>query len=219
MTAITRKPQERGVRSRARILETAQQLMATRGYAGTSISAICKETGLPATSIYHHFGSKQQLLAAVMERGAQQWFASLPGWGEVPYPSADTAQFDSPVVDAADAVADNPLFLRLFYMLSLDGETDSDAAKLVQEVRGSAFRYFETALTQLLSADYPADVARGVATRLTPFAVAQSDGCFFSLQLESDRAGVRQMFADLVLAVRAMAPHIAGTLTSPETKE
>lgn len=48
----------------------ASRLMATRGYDGTSISALAKSSGLPASSIYWHFGSKEGVLKAVMERGA-----------------------------------------------------------------------------------------------------------------------------------------------------
>lgn len=206
--------QERGIRSREAILDAAQELMATRGYVGASISAICKESNLPATSIYHHFGSKQQLLAAVMERGARRWFASLPDWDIARSPSdpgEEPAAEDDRLVDAAAALSENPLFLRLFYMLSLDSETDSDAANLVQQVRSSAFSYFEKAITHLLAMDYPAAEAAEAARRLTPFAVALSDGCFFSLQLEPAQSDIHRMYTDLVTALRALAPNVIGT--------
>lgn len=51
--------------------------MAERGYAGTSISAICKESGLPASSVYWHFENKEGLLAAVMERGSNQMLEEI----------------------------------------------------------------------------------------------------------------------------------------------
>jgi AcrR family transcriptional regulator len=204
-----RKPQQRGLQSRTSILDAAETLMAARGYAATSISAICKATGLPATSIYHHFGNKQQLLAAVMERGAQRWFDSLPDWSAVAK-DADVG-LDRLVAGAGGAVAQNPAFLRLFYLLSLDSETDSRAAELIQGVRSAAFRYFESVLTAILIGEYP-DVLAAVVERLTPFAVALSDGCFFSLQLEPNDSDVVRMYADLMAAVRALAPQIAATV-------
>jgi AcrR family transcriptional regulator len=206
MVPSSGKAQERGVRSSAKILDAAEQLMAARGYAATTISAICKDTGLPPTSIYHHFGNKQQLLAAVMERGAQRWFASLPAWDGV------TTDVEDQVLTAADAVAGNPLFLRLFYMLSLDSETDSAAAELVDTVRASAYHCFEGILTEILLREFSPDTARRISARLAPFAVALSDGCFFSLQLDAGRADIRQTYLDLVTAVRAMAPTIAKSL-------
>ena len=188
--------------------------MTARGYAGTSISAICKATGLPPTSIYHHFGSKQQLLAAVMERGAERWFAALPVWGTDAAAPGDSADVESQVLTAAGAVAGNPLFLRLFFMLSLDSENDAAAAELIESVRASAYDCFDGILISILNADYPPDTARRIAARLAPFAVAVSDGCFFSLQLDAGRADIRQTYLDLVTAVRTMAPQIAKTLNA-----
>ena len=52
--------------------------MAEQGYEGASINAIVKEAGIPISSVYHYFGSKDGVLVAVMERGAERFFASLP---------------------------------------------------------------------------------------------------------------------------------------------
>ncbi|GAB2855675.1 hypothetical protein GCM10022221_64040 [Actinocorallia aurea] len=54
--------------------------MSERGFAGTPVSVVCREAGVPAPSVYWYFGSKDGLLAAVMERGAAWWFAGLPAW-------------------------------------------------------------------------------------------------------------------------------------------
>lgn len=51
--------------------------MSVRGYAGTSISTLVKETGLPKRAFYHHFESKAGLLAAVMAQGARGFFAAM----------------------------------------------------------------------------------------------------------------------------------------------
>ena len=34
--------------------------------------------GIPASSIHHYFGSKEGVLLAVMERGAERFYAELP---------------------------------------------------------------------------------------------------------------------------------------------
>jgi len=69
---------ELGEASRQHILDVAVRLMSERGFEGTAMSALCKETGLPASSIYWHFGSKDGVLEAVMERGGEQFFTSFP---------------------------------------------------------------------------------------------------------------------------------------------
>src|SRR4051794_17938334 len=68
--------QAQGARSREDILDAAERLMGTRGYAATRISTLAKASGLPASSIYWHFGSKSGVLGAVMERGSRRFFAA-----------------------------------------------------------------------------------------------------------------------------------------------
>lgn len=63
--------------SREAILDAARELMGRSGYQATSISAICRRSGLPVGSVYHHFGSKAGLLKAVLDRGIQRFFGEL----------------------------------------------------------------------------------------------------------------------------------------------
>jgi AcrR family transcriptional regulator len=52
--------------------------MAEHGYNAATVAALVDEAGIPASSIYHYFGSKEGILLAVMERGAARFFESLP---------------------------------------------------------------------------------------------------------------------------------------------
>jgi AcrR family transcriptional regulator len=52
------------------ILDAAERLMLERGYIAASISAIAGEAGVAVQTIYNSVGSKADLLAAVLERGA-----------------------------------------------------------------------------------------------------------------------------------------------------
>lgn len=181
------------------LLDVAERLMSDKGYAATPVSAVCKEAGVAVTSLYWHFGSKEGLLATVMERGAERWFAALPRGDDL------NGDIDELVRRGADAVAEHPVFLRLFYMLALEAGDDEVAAELVQRVRGHAFDYFRQLITDLLATGHEPDVARAVADELTPFAVAYSDGCFFAAQLEPGTTDLRRMYADLVPALRTLA--------------
>src|SRR5260370_20703335 len=102
--------------------------MATRGYAATSISDIRKACGLPPSSIYWHFGSKEGVLAAVMERGANRFFAAIPTSEDVEGQLAVLSRLQS----------QHPEFLRLLYMLSLERRGDPAVAALVRRVRDPA---------------------------------------------------------------------------------
>jgi len=54
--------------TRAKLLAAARQAFATHGYAHTSMDDFTGEAGLTRGALYHHFGSKQGLLIAVIEQ-------------------------------------------------------------------------------------------------------------------------------------------------------
>jgi AcrR family transcriptional regulator len=71
-TPVTTEPRPdrrklKGAASRARILEAATELFATRGYAATGLQEICRRAGIEKAALYWHFGSKEGLLAAVVD--------------------------------------------------------------------------------------------------------------------------------------------------------
>ena len=66
-----------GERSRERILDAAERLLAERGFSGRGIAAISRESVLPASSLYWFFTSKQDLAIAVIERAADRWLHSF----------------------------------------------------------------------------------------------------------------------------------------------
>ncbi|MFJ2628184.1 TetR/AcrR family transcriptional regulator [Streptomyces sp. NPDC087532] len=55
---------------RERLLDAARQLLAEGGYAAASISALADRAGVATGSVYNHFASKQELLAAVFRHVA-----------------------------------------------------------------------------------------------------------------------------------------------------
>jgi AcrR family transcriptional regulator len=190
------KKQLQGEQSRELILDATERLMATRGYAATSINDIRKACGLPPSSIYWHFGSKEGVLAAVMERGADRFFAAIP--------TSEDAEGQLAVLSTLQS--QHPDFLRLFYMLSLERGNDAAVAAVISRVRDTAIRRFRDAITSLVPADTPSSKAEGVVTELTALAVALSDGIFFAEHLEPDGTEVERMYRRLFQAVTALIP-------------
>jgi AcrR family transcriptional regulator len=189
------KKQQQGEQSRELILDATERLMATRGYAATSISDVRNACGLPPSSIYWHFGSKEGVLAAVMERGADRFFAAIP--------TSEGA--DGQLAVLSRLQSQHPDFLRLFYMLSLERSDDPAVAAVVRRVRDTAIVRFRDAITQLLPADAPPSKAGPVVTELTAFAVAISDGVFFADHLEPG-TDVERLYRRLSQAVTALIP-------------
>lgn len=62
-----RRVTRRGAISRDRIIEAGFDLLAEGGYPALSISAVCKRAEVSAASLYHYFGDKAGLLAALIE--------------------------------------------------------------------------------------------------------------------------------------------------------
>jgi AcrR family transcriptional regulator len=204
-TALTKK-QQQGRASREQILDATERLMATKGYAATSISDIRNACGLPASSIYWHFGSKEGVLAAVMERGATRFFAAIPRWEEAA--GADSQKSETQLAVAAALLSEHPDFLRLFYLLSLERGTEPAVGGIVRRVRDTAIERFSDAIRHLLPENVPAAKARKAVSELTAFAVALSDGVFFADHLEHDATDVERMYRRLFQAIIALIPRV-----------
>jgi AcrR family transcriptional regulator len=58
---------DRGRATREKLVTTATELFAERGYEATSIEAVFEQTGVSKGGFYHHFASKQALFEAVVE--------------------------------------------------------------------------------------------------------------------------------------------------------
>lgn len=55
-------------KTRALLLATARKVFTERGYAETSMDDLTAQAGLTRGALYHHFGDKQGLLAAVVQQ-------------------------------------------------------------------------------------------------------------------------------------------------------
>jgi len=59
---------ERYDRRRAQVVLDAARVFARRGYDQTSVPELAEELGIAAGSLYHYFGSKEQLLIAICDQ-------------------------------------------------------------------------------------------------------------------------------------------------------
>ena len=72
---------EQGGRTRARLVEAAQELLVTHGAEGMSLQRVAAKVGLTVGAVQAHFGSKTGLLLAVLElsqaEAEQRWHDAL----------------------------------------------------------------------------------------------------------------------------------------------
>jgi AcrR family transcriptional regulator len=64
---------------RDQLLDTAQEVFVERGYGPTSMDDVAEAAGVTKPVLYDHFGSKDGLLAAVVERAGQQMLDATTG--------------------------------------------------------------------------------------------------------------------------------------------
>ena len=68
MVEAAAQPVSRNRPTAERILDAAEDLFARRGFDATSLSDVADRVGIRTPSLYSHFGSKQDLYVAVLER-------------------------------------------------------------------------------------------------------------------------------------------------------
>jgi AcrR family transcriptional regulator len=195
--APTRKEQQ-GLESRRRILDAASSLMSERGFAGTSISEVSRLSGLPASSIYWHFESKEGLLAAVVEEGARRWFEELHASG------ADRPPLFG--ATTADALEQHPEFLRLMFLIALERkEIDKASLTAIRNVRKLALERIRASLVpRLHERGLGAVAAARAADELALFALAAADGTFIQDHIDPRGTDVRRMLELLDRALEAL---------------
>lgn len=73
------KPQARTAATRQRILDAAMAVFAARGFNNGSLIEIAEQAGMTHAGVLHHFGSKDQLLIAVLDHRDQVDVVHLEG--------------------------------------------------------------------------------------------------------------------------------------------
>ena len=192
-------PNRRGARSREAVLDAAERLIAEHGYEAATVAALVKQAGIPASSIYHYFASKEGVLLAVMERGAARFFDELP--------IADRrvgSQRDhlGALVDAVAATLEHhPDFLRILVVMAAQS-TDAgqgEIHRVVDRVRELALER----LREQMHVVFGLDAESSAADRLARFWLAAVDGAFVAQQSQPEIT-VRDLLEHLPAAIIAV---------------
>lgn len=99
---------ERGRRTREKVIEAAAACVAEEGFAAAHTNRIAERAGVTWGVLQYHFGDKDGLLDAVLERGMESVEA---GFAELAIEGADVRERVAAVVDAGWRVFTSPLAL------------------------------------------------------------------------------------------------------------
>ncbi len=187
-------------RNRERILDVASRLMGERGFAATTISSVCKEASVVAPTVYWHFGDKQGLAVAVMERAAERWFDRF-------IPEAGVSIEEQPEV-AGSLFYERPEFLRLLLMLSLERRDPDDGVRIAAEsIRKRGCESQLPRLERRLGAIEDPVARREAAGLIAEYVIAQLDGIFVASQLGAEVSSIEGMTRLMPVAVNAAIEH------------
>ena len=187
-----------GAETRQRILDTALDLIASNGYSATSIAKISTAAGVQPASIYWAFGSKEGLLAAVMERAAERWFATELK----PAPTDGPADMEKALQRWTASISARPGFLRLLLVLSLERrDGDPEILMAAQRVRKQARHTLVRRLEQFIPLEDSAR-RRASARQLAYLVMMLLDGVFVSRQVEPGDLSENQLVTIVSRAVR-----------------
>ena len=197
-------PNRRGARSREAVLDAAERLMAEQGYEAATVSALVEEAGIPPSSIYHYFGSKEGVLLAVMQRGADRFFRALP---DLDRRQGSQVQHLRALVDTSAATLErHPDFLRILVVMAAQPVNAGDG-----DVHGVVNRVREMALVRLraqMEIVFGIDRSSEAADHLARFALAAFDGAFVAYQ-SSSQVTLRGLLEHLPVALIAVRRELA----------
>ena len=116
-----------GASSREKILDAAVELISERGYSATSVDALCRRAGIVKTALYWHFGSKEGLLAAVIDRVATAWIEEIQK--SVYQVGEPTERFARALRGMRVIVEERPQLLRLLLAVLLERAEGDDETR------------------------------------------------------------------------------------------
>ncbi len=193
-------PNRRGTRSREAVLDAAERVMAQQGFEAATVARIVEEAGIPPSSIYHYFGSKEGVLLAVLERGAERFLEALPA-GRARLGSQQ-AHLRALVAVVASTLEKQPDFLRLLLVLAAQPRVtaDGEVGAAVNRVRGQALDRLAAQLAIVFGLSPDDAVTRDLAQ----FALAAFDGAFIAAQASPDAtlAHTLKDLPDALIAIR-----------------
>ncbi len=126
----TRRMQARGKEGRTRILQQMLTLVDERGFEGATIAELARRTGLPASSVYWHFASKDDIVAAAIRYSYDERYGDRTPWPEEP----DDRPLLDQVVEALghlEGDGSEADYIRVGLALSLQRRSSAPAAREV----------------------------------------------------------------------------------------
>jgi AcrR family transcriptional regulator len=196
--------------SRESILQAAAELFSQRGYAGVGVDELAARSGIAKTAIYHHFGNKDGLLAAVLERTAAAWIEGIrQSSSEASYPFE---RLDRALAGMRTMLEEKPWVLKLVQILALEV---ADQKPEIRAILQSLLRRATAAIVEGMEETMGGPVPN--AERISKVVLALLDGIAMGQHVDPDNLSLDDAFAELrrvwvLLAASHMLPDMMRTI-------
>jgi AcrR family transcriptional regulator len=155
-------------------MEVAAGLLLRGSVGAMSISDLVQLAGVPASSIYWHFGSKEGLVAAVAAAAVERWLALLPDPASLS--STGESRVVAGIASVTEALARDARAVTLATKVGMElGAGKHTGIEIVRRARAEVIRYgvrlFAPAFTGLSEEN-----ARAAAERMSVLLMATADG-------------------------------------------
>jgi len=188
--------------SRDVILDAARALITSRGYDGMAISDLTAKSGLPASSIYYHFGNKLGVLAGLLDRTFEEMHASFPN----PTSFDDhepLERFEAWLSTACRSLDQRPEYLRILLAISVGPHKDTEPVRnTVRRIRDYAHASWVDALTPIFAPD-GGEAGEALVERIAVLGRAMTDG--LSVANSFDGVTYSSQVAGFVALIRGLA--------------
>lgn len=121
---VSKRPSTRGAARKKSIIEVATRMFARNGSRGTTLGEIAAEVGVSQAAVVYHFGTKEELLNAVLDN--RDRFEDTQLWRNGPDPGLDIFWI---VADIVRSWADQPEVVGLLAVLLAENVTDDGALR------------------------------------------------------------------------------------------
>ena len=181
---------QKGDASRERILEVAAELFSHKGYAGAGVDELAARSGIAKTAIYYHFGNKQGLLAAVLERAANTWIEGIQAAARA---AADPlGRLDNALAGMRQLLEEKPWIFKLLQILALEVADEQPAVRAtLRSIVERAREAIVVGIRDALGVELPG------APLVASFVLALLDGVALGMQLDPDMVSLDDAFEEI----------------------
>jgi AcrR family transcriptional regulator len=185
-----RRKDQDATTSRERILEVAAAQFSHKGYAGAGVDQLAALSGIAKTAIYYHFGNKEGLLAAVLDRAASAWIEGIRAAAQ--QAGTPFERLDRTLIGVRTLLDEKPWIMKLLQILALEVADDKpDVRATLQAIIRRARAALVEGIRDALGADLPgADVVASVFLALL-------DGIALGRQIIPEELALDEIFAEI----------------------